>query len=137
MRGLDYGCGPVPVLSKILIKKGLACENYDPLFGPSFPEGTFDFIFCTEVFEHFHYVRSEIDRLSRLLKSNGLLTVMTWLHNGSEDFEKWSYIRDRTHVIFFNLDTFGYICREWKFVPLWHDHDRVIVLRKNAEKQNK
>ncbi|MGQ1889380.1 class I SAM-dependent methyltransferase [Thermophagus sp. OGC60D27] len=137
MRGLDYGCGPEPVLSQILKNKGLDCENYDPLFWPSLPQGTFDFIFCTEAFEHFHHPRSEINRISDLLRLDGLLTIMTWFHSGSENFEKWSYIRDHTHVIFSHLDTFQYICREWNFSPLWDDGDRVIILKKMAEKQNK
>jgi hypothetical protein len=52
-RGLDYGCGPVPTLNKLVEQKGFACEFYDPIFSPEYPLGTFDFIFATECFEHF------------------------------------------------------------------------------------
>jgi hypothetical protein len=30
--GLDYGCGPVPTLNKLLDLMGFACEIYDPIF---------------------------------------------------------------------------------------------------------
>jgi hypothetical protein len=54
MRGLDFGCGHTPTLCGLLAAEGLACENYDPFFHPGWPEGAFDYVFATEVVEHFH-----------------------------------------------------------------------------------
>lgn len=32
MIGLDYGCGYAPTISELLRKRGIGCENYDPIF---------------------------------------------------------------------------------------------------------
>ena len=79
MRGIDYGCGPVPTLSVILKEKGIDCRDYDPIFFPEMPAGPFDFVFATECFEHFFNPADEITRIGSLLKSGGLLVVMTHL----------------------------------------------------------
>jgi hypothetical protein len=53
MVGVDYGGGPGPTLSTLLLRKGYECEDYDPFFMEHDLEKKFDFIFCTEAFEHF------------------------------------------------------------------------------------
>jgi len=136
MKGLDYGSGPCPALSGVLQKEGIKCFNYDPLFGPPLANGPFDFIFATETFEHFHDPRAETERISRLLKPGGILIVMTLFYNLSQGLDNWVYARDRTHVMFYDLPVFEYICQKWNFELLWHDGERVIVLRKRIEKQN-
>ena len=53
--GLDYGCGPGPVLADMLRAAGHAMTLYDPFFAPD-PAAlarTYDFVTCTEVAEHF------------------------------------------------------------------------------------
>ncbi|MDZ7847004.1 MAG: hypothetical protein U5L96_09635 [Owenweeksia sp.] len=52
MTGLDYVSGPTPALSELMDRNGLRCESYDPVYFPELPEKTYDFIFCTDVFEH-------------------------------------------------------------------------------------
>src|SRR5690606_20778588 len=44
MRGLDFGCGPVPTLSVMLRAAGFECDDYDPFFFPSGLSGSYDFI---------------------------------------------------------------------------------------------
>ena len=34
-KGLDYGCGPIPVLATLLRTKGYETTHYDPYFFPS------------------------------------------------------------------------------------------------------
>ena len=59
MAGLDYGCGPGPVLSLLIEKSGMTCDNYDPIFFPDLNRGKeYDFIFATECAEHF-FVRGK------------------------------------------------------------------------------
>lgn len=130
MEGLDYGSGPGPALSELLRRKGIQCRDYDPLFGPELPDGTFDFIFSTEAFEHFYDPEGEIQLINERLNSGGLLTVMTIWHKGVEHFRDWFYARDDTHVVFYSLSTFEFICRRWHFEILWNDAKRVIILRK-------
>src|SRR5690606_19582436 len=51
--GLDFGCGPVPVLSQLLGKLDLNCAYYDPFFFPQLDDTKhYDFVFATECLEH-------------------------------------------------------------------------------------
>ena len=52
-RGLDYGCGHGPVLSRLLEAEGFVMTDYDPLFFDVPLAKSYDFIFSTECFEHF------------------------------------------------------------------------------------
>jgi len=130
MKGLDYGCGPVPTLSLLLRKKGISCLDYDPLFFPELPEGPFDFIFATECFEHFFNPATETERIITLLKPGGLLIVMTHLWDEDTDFASWYYPKDNTHVAFYHAETFKYIERRFGFRQLPAASERVIILLK-------
>ena len=110
-RGLDYGCGPGPTLSVMLEEAGCQISLFDPFYAPetSVLTGLFDFITCTEVFEHFKNPGKELELLLSLLKPQGYLAVMTKLSTGQADFRHWHYRFDATHVIFFSRETFGFI----------------------------
>lgn len=130
MTGLDYGCGYAPTISKILSQNGLNCENYDPIFFNKELNKKYDFIFSTEVFEHFFYPLKEIETLTNIIKTNGLLIVMTERWNNEQDFNNWYYTTDPTHVAFYHNTTFDYICNKYAFDKLYDDGNRVIILRK-------
>lgn len=130
MAGLDYGCGYAPTISKILSQNGFKCENYDPIFFNRGLNKKYDFIFSTEVFEHFFKPLKEIETLTNLLKSNGLLIVMTERWSNEENFNNWYYTTDPTHVAFYHNTTFNYICSKYAFENLFDDGNRVIILRK-------
>ncbi len=127
---LDYGCGPQPVLSQLLKQKGFSCKNYDPFFYPQKPTGENDVIFSTEVFEHFHYPKKEIEEITNLLVEGGLLVIMTEFYKDPEHFNKWWYTRDFTHVSFYNEDTFKHICKGFGYQLEYTDQIRVVILRK-------
>lgn len=130
MTGLDYGCGHAPTLSVLLEAEGYACEDYDPLFvGHSLTE-TFDFIFSTEVFEHFPHPGREIEKIRSLLNANGLLIVMTERWKDLKQFSEWYYTRDSTHVCFYHSGTFEFICSTFGFEKIFDDGNRVVILRK-------
>jgi SAM-dependent methyltransferase len=131
MRGLDYGCGPVPTLSGLLKEHGLHCENYDPYFCPAFPEGSFDFIFATEVVEHFFHPAQELQRISALLQPGGMLTIMTEPWVSLAGFSEWHYAKDMTHVCFYHANTIAYICTRYGFEKLNQDSPRVSVLKQS------
>lgn len=131
-KGLDYGCGPVPVLSQLLNKKGLTCMNFDPFFFPELPEGPFDYLFATECFEHFFEPEKEMQQICKLLNPAGLLIVMTDFWSEKVDFSKWYYSRDRTHVSFYSEHTFDWMAKKFGFEVVFSDHRRVIILRKNS-----
>jgi SAM-dependent methyltransferase len=130
MKGLDYGCGYAPTLSKLLGRKGISCDDYDPFFVKKKFNEKFDFIFSTEVFEHFFHPRKEIAKIDELLKPDGLLIVMTERWSSIKQFESWYYTKDPTHISFYHSLTFDYICSNFKYKKLYDDNSRIIILRK-------
>ncbi len=131
MRGLDYGCGPGPTLSVLLEREDISCHNYDPIFFPDDPQGRYDFIFATECFEHFHSPAAELSHLSALLQPRGFLFVMTELWHERIDFRTWYYISDPSHVSFYHLNSFDFICRQYGFKILASYDARILLLQKN------
>lgn len=111
--GLDFGCGPAPVLADILASEGMNMAIYDPLFFPDRAalSKQYDFITCTEAIEHFHKPDEELRLLVNLLKPEGLLAVMTKRVINQQRFTSWHYKNDPTHVCFFSEATFHYIAR--------------------------
>ena len=106
--GLDFGCGPGPALSAMLREAGHRMRDYDPAFAPD-PAAlarTYDFIACTEVFEHLHQPARELALLESLLRPGGMLAVMTNFQTDDARFADWKYRRDPTHVVFYRRHTF-------------------------------
>lgn len=112
--GLDYGCGPGPVLAQMLREAGHAVRLYDPFFHPDAAAlaQTYDFITCSEVVEHFHHPAREFFRLRALLKPGGWLAIMTCFQADDRRFPDWHYRRDPTHVVFYRDQTFRHLARQ-------------------------
>lgn len=108
LRGLDYGCGPGPALAAMMEEAGHSMGLYDPFFYPdeSMLSGTYDFITCTEVAEHFHKPAEEFRKLDGLLRQGGLLALMTTFQEDDSSFPGWHYRREPTHVVFYRAETF-------------------------------
>jgi ribosomal protein S27E len=97
-KGIDYGSGPNDVLAKCIEMEGYECVSFDSFFPSDVKIGSEnDFVFSTEVFEHFHDTKGEIEKVLGLLKGGGLLCIMTALWNEDLDFATWYYMRDPTH----------------------------------------
>lgn len=116
LSALDFGCGPTAVLSKLLDEKGYKTCKYDPFYFPDQEplRRTHHLITSTEVWEHLYNPREEIEKLLRLLKSGGLLGVMTSAHHGQAVFSDWHYRRDLTHVTFFSEKTMKWLAESFK-----------------------
>ncbi len=112
--GLDYGCGTGPVAAAMLRERGFAVELFDPLFEPNQAalQRTYDFIVCSEVVEHFHHPADEFDRLAGLLKSGGVLGIMTGFQDDDQRFAGWHYRRDPTHVVFYRAETLQRVAQQ-------------------------
>ena len=110
-RGLDFGCGPTPVLAEMLTANGHPTVGYDPLFAPdaALLDATYDFIACSEVAEHLHDPRGVFEDFTRMLRPGGTLGVMTRFYGDEAPFESWWYTRDPTHVCFYAGDTMRWI----------------------------
>lgn len=130
MKGLDYGCGPNPVLSELLTELSFTCCNFDPFFFSKLEIKKYDYIFCTEVVEHFHAVREEWERMLSHLKPNGHLAVMTQTWSDETDFNTWYYVRDITHTSFYHLDTMTFLADDFKLKLLYSDGKSVFIFRK-------
>lgn len=111
--GLDYGCGPGPVLAHMLRDAGHAVALYDPFFHPDTAplHTTHDFVTCTEVIEHFHTPAQEFRRLDALLRPGGWLALMTCFQTDDTRFAQWHYRRDPTHVVFYREATLAHIAQ--------------------------
>lgn len=114
--GLDFGCGPCPLLSSILSSDPyfFTMSVYDLFYfpdeAPLKQENHFDFITMTEVVEHLKDPLEVITRLWKLLKIGGILVIMTKRAVGTvERFKNWHYIRDPTHITFFSEDCFCWL----------------------------
>ncbi len=111
--GLDYGCGPGPVLATMLREAGHTVALYDPFFHPDQAAlaTLHDFITCTEVAEHFHQPAAEFRRLDAMLRPGGWLALMTRFQTDDARFAQWHYRRDPTHVVFYRETTLRWLAQ--------------------------
>ncbi len=131
-KGLDFGCGTGPVITKILRDNGYDnIHLYDPFFHPDHEllEESYDFIFACEVVEHFAQPREEYQQLLDKLPPGGRLLIMTHPYDGKIPFPKWYYRRDPTHIFIHRKPTFVYIAELFN-VELEYQGKRLTVLRK-------
>ena len=132
-QGLDYGCGPGPVLAMMLEEAGHHMTLYDPFFHDDQDAlaRRYDFITCTEAVEHFHQPSQEFQRLNRLLEPGGILAIMTCFQTDDARFANWHYRRDPTHVVFYREETFRFIASRfgWRCEIPCKD---VVLLHKSA-----
>ncbi len=116
-KGLDFGCGPGPVISKLLKDEGYDIRLYDPLFCDDIEalRSNYNYIVCCEVIEHFARPAEEFGKLRSLLKACGKLFCMTYIYDSSIDFDNWHYKNDTTHIIFYSLKTLEWIRCNFNF----------------------
>lgn len=131
---MDFGCGPAPVLAKIMHNAGFSCDLHDPIFFPEnlrmFEKSSYNAVFATECFEHFHQPDESIAEVCSYVKPGGYLVVMTELWTDISRFSGWYYTRDVTHVCFYHEKTFDHICAVLGFRQVPTQDRRVIVLKK-------
>ncbi|WP_199775641.1 class I SAM-dependent methyltransferase [Microbulbifer pacificus] len=111
--GLDFGCGPAPLLAHLLGRAGHRMATYDLYYQPdsSVLHQSFDFIVSTEVVEHLADPRQVLLDLWLSIRPGGLLALMTKLVVDRERFASWHYIRDPTHIVFFSKETFSWLAQ--------------------------
>jgi SAM-dependent methyltransferase len=113
LKGLDFGSGPGPTLPIMLAEQGYSMRIYDHFYAPNpqVLEESYDFITCSEAFEHFYNPRVEWCLLVDLVKPGGWLGIMTLMLPSPEAFADWHYKNDRTHVSFFSRNTFLFLAK--------------------------
>lgn len=132
---LDFGCGEGEVLPILLEKRNLLCDRYDLFYFPDeiYKDKKYDLISSTEVFEHLENPLGMFKKLLLHVEENGYLILMSAFHpNDDEKFLKWWYIRDITHIGFFNMSTFKYIAQELNLKIVKHNSKNTIMFQKGA-----
>jgi len=116
-KGLDYGSGTGPVITKLLTDKGYQVATYDPFFNPekSMLSQQYDYIICCEVIEHFQKPVEEFNGLRKILKPGGILYCMTYLFSEEINFKTWNYKDDKTHVIIYHPQAIKLITEKFGF----------------------
>jgi len=131
VKGLDYGSGPGPTLSKIFEEQGFKMALYDPYFAANenVLKQSYDFVTCCETAEHFFNPKKQFDLLNQVLRCDGWLGVMTQILKEGEMFEDWYYAKDPTHVSFYSHKTMQWLAQRygWKvLIP----RENVILFQK-------
>ena len=132
---LDFGSGPNPVLAKIMTKDGFNVEHYDKFFSQQkvYEGKKYDLITATEVIEHISDIQEVMAFFSKHLNPNAYLALMTQFHtNNTEEYMKWWYRRDPTHISFFRPRTFEVLAKQHGFTLLYHDEKKLILLQKDG-----
>lgn len=129
--GLDFGCGPAPLLAQMLAEAGHRMALYDAFYlrDAGAMEREYDFVVSTEVVEHLADPGKVLQQLWERLRPGGLLALMTKLVMSPERFANWHYIRDPTHICFFSVQTFRWLADRLSAELQFADSD-VIFLRK-------
>ena len=119
-KGLDFGSGTGPVITKLLTEKDFNIITYDPFFDDNKNrlETTYDYIVSCEVIEHFHHPSKEFKLLKSLLRPGGSLYCKTHIYNTSINFDTWYYKDDPTHVFIYHKKTLEWIKTNFNFKEL-------------------
>jgi len=129
--GLDFGSGPGPTLSLMLEECGHSVDLYDKFYAMNDDvfDRQYDFITASEVVEHLRQPLTELSRLMGLLKSNGVLAIMTQILTPKIDFEQWYYKKDPSHIGFFSEKTLNHLAEKWQ-AELYVISERVVIFKK-------
>lgn len=135
--GLDYGSGPGPTLSAMLLEQGFRVRLYDPYFAPDAGvlDHRYDFVTCTETVEHFFHPASEFERLDHMLRPGGWLGIMTEIYRDHQPFAQWRYARDPTHTCFYRPESMAWIAERFGY-RMVEPHATVRLFEKSAGRKS-
>lgn len=140
MRGLDFGCGPYPMMCEMLEEEGFDLKGYDPYFFPeeSLLRGSYDYVTCCEVAEHFNYPAIDFKILTDLVRPSGFLAVKTSLFDSIKqsvhEFSNWYYIKDDTHISIYSMESISWIAKNYGF-DIKSIDSTVIILEKHPRQK--
>lgn len=129
---LDFGCGPGPLLAKMMSQAGFDVSVYDHFYAPEqsvLKPQYYDAITSTEVIEHLHQPKQVFEQWLNMLKKGGYLGLMTKLVMSQNAFATWHYKNDLTHVCFFSEACFQWLAEQYSLELTVIGKD-VIVFRK-------
>lgn len=130
---LDFGCGEGEVLPIVLEREGIKCDRYDLHYFAEkiYKDKEYDLILSTEVFEHLPNPLEVFIELLSHIKKDGYILLMSAFHpDNDEEFFKWWYIRDITHIGFFNMRTFSYMAENLNLEIVKHNFKNIVLFKK-------
>lgn len=132
--GLDFGCGPAPVLAHMFREAGFSCDTFDIYYDnqPTKLQCQYDFIVSTEVAEHLAAPAQVFAQLLCCLKPNGHLAIMTQRWDSIERFQQWTYRNDPTHICFFHEQTFQWLAQKFGLQLTIYPRDVVIFQQSSS-----
>ena len=112
-RVLDYGCGPNPALQAWLGESGYEVDVYDKVYHPEIP-GRYAVVTCTEVVEHFRNPEHEWSDLFEAVERH-LIVMTQYRPETKNEFERWGYPKEATHIFFYNEKTMRWIAERFGY----------------------
>ncbi len=129
---LDFGSGPEPVPARLLTGRGYRVSAYDPFFAPdtAWRSERWQAILLHEVAEHLANPSAVLSELRGLLAPGGVLCIRTrFAPRSREDFGRWWYRMDSTHVGFYTEGTMRWMARRWRLEALLVEPPDAAILR--------
>lgn len=129
---LDFGCGEGEVLPILLERKNIKCDKYDLYYFPEkvYEDKKYDLICSTEVIEHLANPLDTLKELLLHLNKDSYLLLMTYFHpSDDEQFLKWFYIKDMTHIGFFSMKTFKSLASKLNLEVVKHNNKNVVLFK--------
>ena len=107
---LDFGSGPRPALTELLLERGWDAVAYDPFFAPgdAWRKRAWDAAAVHEVAEHLRSPFRSLSALASRIAPGGFLAVRTrFAPESDSELENWWYRLDPTHIGFFRERSFA------------------------------
>ncbi len=129
---LDYGCGDNHILADILSQNGFESMYYDLYFYPDikYKKHLYDAIILEEVIEHLKEPMDVLNDLITLIDKGGKIIVRTNLIPTNVFEGNWWYLRDTTHISFFDIKTFKYISNLLPLAIIYCNDKDLIIFEK-------
>jgi len=114
--GIDFGSGPIPVLSLLLETAGFQMSNFDPFYAneENITSQKYDFLTSCEVIEHFRNPLEEWNKMIAMVKNRGLIAISTETLSENISFNTWYYKSDKTHICFYSEKTFKWLAEHFQ-----------------------
>jgi len=127
-KGLDFGSGPGPTLSRMFTELGFCMEIFDPFYANDkrVLNSTYDFLSCSETVEHFRKPQEEWELFLRLVKKNGLIGIMTQMLQDDIEFSNWYYKNDETHICFYSKQTCCWLAERYNLAVQFYGNSVVL-----------
>lgn len=125
---MDFGSGEGQVMKQFIPE--LVCYDLHYYPDQTVLNTPYDSIILIEVVEHFEDPIAEFEKLIQLLNPQGRLLIQTQFYTKMDDIPHWWYVRDVTHVSFYCMESFEWLCKQYNLKLIYTDYKSRVVLEK-------